>query len=456
MAMKSQTFNSESNYIFYKKVLTLIIPMALQNLINVGVTAADVIMLGRLGETAISGASLAGQVQFVMTLLYFGLTSGACVLASQYWGKGDIRTIERILGISLKISVLIGLIFTIITLSIPEYVMRIFSSEQAVIDQGVDYLRIAAFSYIFIAITITYLNIIRSIERVIISTVVYLISLFFNVILNSILIFGMFGFPAMGIKGAALATLMARILEFIIVMVYAKKFNHVLNLKIKDLFHQEKWLFKDFMTYSLPVVTNELLWGVGTSTYAAIIGHLGQSAVAANSVAQVTRQFATVVSFGIANAAAILVGKAIGEMNEELAKLYAGKLLKMSAVIGFAAAMIVLCISPAARTYLSLGETANTYLKYMMYVMSYFTFAQSINSTAIVGIFRGGGDIKIGLYLDAVSMWCFSILFGFIAAFVIKLPVIWVYVILMSDEIIKLPFSIWRFKSYKWIKNVTR
>jgi len=454
--MKSLEFNRESNSVFYKKVLKLVLPMALQNLINVGVTAADVIMLGRLGETAISGASLAGQVQFVMTLMYFGLTSGACVLASQYWGKSDTRTIEKILGISLKISLAIGFLFTIITLSIPQYVMRIFSSEPDVIEQGVHYLRIAGFSYIFIAITITYLNIIRSIERVIISTVVYLISLVFNVIFNSILIFGMFGFPAMGIKGAALATLMARILEFIIVMIYAKKFNNVVSLKFKDMFHQEKWLIKDFMTYSLPVLTNELLWGVGTSTYAAIIGHLGQSAVAANSIAQVTRQFATVVSFGIANAAAILVGKAIGEKREELAKLYAGKLLKLSIIIGIIAAIIVLCISPAARTYLNLGETANDYLKYMMYVMSYFTFAQSINGTAIVGIFRGGGDTKIGLYLDAISMWCVSILFGFIAAFIIKLPVVWVYAILMSDEIIKLPFSIWRYKTYKWIKNVTR
>lgn len=454
--MESLEFNRESNFIFYKKVLTLVLPMALQNLINVGVTAADVIMLGRLGETAISGASLAGQVQFVMTLIYFGLTSGACVLASQYWGKGDTRTIEKILGISLKISLAIGLIFTIIALSIPQYVMRIFSSEQAVIEQGVYYLRIVGFSYIFIAITITYLNIIRSIERVIVSTVVYLISLVVNVALNSILIFGMFGFPAMGIKGAALATLIARILEFIIVMIYAKKFNHVLSLKVKDFFHQEKWLMKDFMTYSLPVVTNELLWGLGTSTYAAIIGHLGQSAVAANSVAQVTRQFATVAAFGVANAAAILVGKAIGEKKEELARLYAGKLLKLSIIIGFIAAIIVLCISPFARTYLNLGETANGYLKYMMYVISYFTFAQSINSTAIVGIFRGGGDTKIGLYLDVISMWCFSILFGFIAAFVFKLPVVWVYVILMSDEVIKLPFSIWRFKTYKWIKNITR
>lgn len=430
--------------------------MALQNLVNVGVTAADVIMLGSLGETALSGASLAGQVQFVMTLMFFGLTSGACVLASQYWGKGDIRNIEKIMGITLRLSLAIGLVFTVITLSIPQYVMRIFSSEAAVIEQGVQYLRIAAFSYIFIAITMTYLNVIRSIERVIVSTVVYLISLVFNVIFNSILIFGLFGFPAMGIRGAALATLMARILEFIIVMIYAKRFNHVVRLNFKDLFCREKWLVKDFMVYSLPVLANEMLWGLGTSTSAAIIGHLGQSAVAANSIAQVTRQFATVVSFGVASAAAIIVGKAIGEKKEELAKLYAGKLLKMCVLIGLISAAVVLGISPIARTYLSLGETANDYLKQMMYVMSYFVFLQSINSTAIVGIFRGGGDTRSGLYLDALSMWCGSILFGFIAAFALKLPVIWVYVILMSDEVIKLPFSIWRFRTYKWIKNVTR
>lgn len=441
---------------FYKLVFSLVLPMALQNLINVGVNAADVIMLGKVGETSISAASLAGQVQFIMTLILFGITSGAAVLTAQYWGKRDIRTIEKLLAIAMRFALIVSILFTIVVLLFPIPVMRIFSNEMDVIEQGVEYLRIIAFSYIFVSITIIYLNIMRSVERVIISTMVYLISLIVNIILNAILIFGMFGLEPMGLRGAALATLVARIVEFIIVFFYAKFKNRVVRFHLKDLFLKDGLLMKDFLIYSIPVMMNELIWGTGTSVNAAIIGRLGKSVVAANSVTQVTRQLSMIIAFGVANATAIIIGKAIGENKEALAKLYAKRLVRLTIILGVLSSFVILIVGQIAGQNLTLSEEAKSHLTFMMFVMSYFALGQAYNTTMVVGVFRAGGDTRFGLIIDVATLWGCSILFGALAAFVWKLPVPIVYMILMSDEVIKLPLTTIRYKTMKWLKNVTR
>lgn len=284
---------------FYKTVLALVVPMALQNLINVGVTAADVIMLGAVGEKALSGASLAGQIQYIMTLFLFGLTSGATVLTAQYWGKGDRDAIEKILGMAVKAAVCVTALFTVSALAVPELLMQVFTNDPVVVSEGVKYLRIVAFTYIMMGVTQAYLYIMRSVERVVVATVVYLLSLICNIIMNAIFIFGLLGLPKMGVAGAALGTLCARILEVVLVAIYARLFNREIRLRFKYVLHTDKILFSDFMRYALPVVVNEVLWGLGTAANTAILGHMGSAAVAANSVAQVARQLATVVSFGV-------------------------------------------------------------------------------------------------------------------------------------------------------------
>jgi putative MATE family efflux protein len=441
---------------FYKLVFSLVLPMALQNLINVVVTSTDVIMLGKVSETALSASSLAGQVQFIMSLIFFGLSSGAAILTAQYWGKRDIRTIEKIMGITMNFALIAAVLFTIVVLLFPISIMRIFSAEADVIEQGMEYLRIIAFTYILISITMIYLNIMRSVERVVISTIVYLVSLIINVIFNAIFIFGMFGLEPMGIRGAALATLIARIVELLIVWFYATFKNNVICFHIKDLFIFDKPLLKDFFTFSIPVMLNELIWGTGTSVNAAIIGHLGKSVVAANSITQVTKQLAMVFAFGVANAAAIVIGKAIGENRKDYAKVYAKRFIHISILLGIAGAAVILLVSGIAQKYLSLSDQAQSYLRIMMFVMSYFVIGQAYNTTVVVGIFRAGGDTHFGLFLDISTLWGCSILLGAIAAFILKLPVPVVYVILMSDEIIKIPLTTWRYHSMKWLRNVTR
>ena len=279
-------------------------------------------------------------------------------------------------------------------------------------------MRIVALSYVLMAATQVYLYIMRSIEQVVIATVVYSASLICNVLVNALLIFGLFGLPKMGIMGAAIGTLTARIVELIIL--------------------------------------NEMMWGLGSTANTAVIGHLGSAAVAANSVAQVARQLATVVAFGVSNATAIYLGKTIGAKEFHLAKEYGKRFLWLSIITGAVGGGIILIAAPIANHVMTLSQEAQGYLYFMFFVMSYFTLCQAINTTLVVGVFRAGGDTRFGLILDVSTMWGCSILLGMIAAFVFYAPVQVVYILLMSDEVIKVPITVMRYRSYKWIQNVTR
>lgn len=441
---------------FYRTVAALVLPIAVQNLINVGVTSADVIMLGKVGETVLSGASLAGQIYFIMTLIFFGLTSGAAVLTAQYWGKGDTRTIEKVLGITLRIGIFTAILFTVAAQVAPRFLMTLFTSQEEVILEGIQYLRIISWSYVLSGITMVYFNIMRSVERVVIATVTFGVSLLINVILNAIFIFGLLGCPVMGIRGAALGTLIARVFEICVVIIYATKYNDTVKVRLGDLVAKNPVLLKDFTQYAMPVMLNELAWGAGMAAVTAIVGHLGSPAVAAHSVVQVCRQLSMVVSMGVAAATAIICGKAIGERREELAEKYAGWLTQLTVGLGIAGGCVILLMLPVVKVVMNLSDTAQSYLTVMMVIMSLFAVCQALNCTWIVGVFRSGGDTKYGLYLDCCSLWGGSIILGFIGAFVLHIPMPWIYIVLCCDEFLKLPFSFQRYRSKKWLKNVTR
>ncbi|MDL2254476.1 MATE family efflux transporter [Ruminococcaceae bacterium OttesenSCG-928-I18] len=440
---------------FYRQVAALVVPIALQNLINVGVQSADVIMLGRVGEIVLSGASLAGQVQFVLMLLFFGLASGGSVLTAQYWGKGDRRTIEKVLAITLKISMAASFVFFFAAFFFPEVLMRIFTPEAEVIAAGVVYLRIIAPSYLFMGFTNIYLNIMRSVERVVVATAVYFISFVTNVVLNALLIFGLLGFPAMGIAGAALGSTLARALELVIVIVYAAR-NPDIRLRPKDYTRRHRALFKDFFKYSMPTTVNELLWGMAMSANAVIIGHMGAAAVAANSVTNVTRQLATVVCFGLASATAILLGKTIGAGETAKADVFAKLLVRITMIAGVAGGGLILVIRPLVLHIMNLSAAAQDYLSFMLYFLCIYVVASAFNTVIIVGVLRAGGDTRFGLYVDMTTMWGGSILLGALAAFVFGFPVKAVLLILYCDEFLKLIPCFLRYRGKKWLRNVTR
>lgn len=441
---------------FYRRIAGLVIPMALQNLMNVAVQSADVVMLGRVGEKALSAASLGGQVNFILSLFLFGLTSGGSVLCAQYWGKRDMKSIETIMGICLRFSMLIGLVVTAVTMAIPGRIMMLLTSDAEVQRLGVDYLRAVCVSYVLMTFTGVYLNIMRSMERVVVSTVVYGASLVINIIVNAFLIFGIGPFPELGVVGAAIGTLIARLSECLIVLLHSKWKNNLVRLHIGMLFVKNKLLMQDFFKISGPVVLNEVLWGVGMSTTAAILGQLGSAAASANAIVQVVRQLSTVVTFGIANAAAITVGKAIGEGRKEQAREYGSRFVKIIAVSGVIGSLVVLVVRPIVMAVMELTPTARGYLSLMMLLMAAYVWFQAINTLLIVGIFRGGGDTSFGLYIEIIGLWCGSVLLGALAAFLFKLPVPVVFVFILIDEYIKFPLTVHRYRTYRWLKDVTR
>lgn len=441
--------------IFYRSLFQLVFPIAVQNLISTAVSSADVIMVGYVGQTALSSVSLANQIQFILSLVYTGIASGATILASQYWGKQDTKAIEKIMGIALRFSIGISAVFFVIACFFPKYAMMVFTDDPELIAGGVSYLKILGIAYLFMSISQVYLCIMRSIERVVFSMMAFGSALILNILLNAVLIFGLFGFPKMGIAGAATATVIARGIELAICMIDAARFRTV-RFRISAIFEKNKVLFQDYLKYAMPAFGNEIVWGVAFSMYSVIMGHLGSDMVAANSVVVVARNLGTVLCFGIANGGAIYLGKRIGDGQMEEAKRDASRLCRVTFVSGLLGGILIFLMRPVMIGMVELTPQAGEYLTTMLAINVYYVLGQAMNSTVICGVFRSGGDSRFGFICDLIDMWVFAVPVGFFCAFVLKLPPMWVYFIICLDEFVKIPFVYRHYKSYRWLKNITR
>lgn len=440
---------------FYSQIFKLVLPIVLQNLLTAAVSSADVLMLNYVGQSAISAVSLASQYASILFSVYYGLGTGATMLCAQYYGKGDLRAIEVVEGIALRFSLLISSFSAAFALLVPELMMKLFTDDAALITLGAGYLRIISISYLCWGIIEIYLSILRSIGRVVISTVLNTMTFSLNIFLNAVFIFGLFGAPKLGVTGVAIATSASRILELfgcIIVSFFSKD----IKLKLSFMFIKNRLLFKDFVHLSLPALGNDIVWGVAFSMYSVIIGHLGSDAVAANSFVAVVRNLGTILCFGVASAGGILLGKIIGENRLDAAESGAKKLMKLTVISGALGGLLILIITPFVLSYASLSDTAMHYLKYMLLINSYYVMGAAVNTTLIAGVFRAGGDSRFGFICDTIDMWCYAVPLGFIAAFVLKLPVMWVYFLLCTDEFVKWPWVIKHYKSGKWLHNITR
>lgn len=440
---------------FYKDMYRLALPIVVQNLITTAVGSADVIMLGLVSQTALSSASLASQIMFILNLVYAGISSGIVMLAAQYWGKKDTLSVERIMGIGMRLSIIISFTFFVFACFFPQFMMRIFTNDVELIHAGMPYLRIVSFSYLFMSISQVYLCTMRTIERVVFATVTNASALGLNIILNAVFIFGLFGAPKLGVIGVALATTIARGIEFSICMIDSLQFKTI-RFRPITIFEHHKVLFHDFMHYSLPAFGNEVSWGVAFSMYSVIMGHLGSDIVAANAVVVVARNLGTVFCCGIASAGAILLGKSIGAGQMELAKEDASRFCKAtfwSAIVG---GIVIFLTKPLFLNMADLTAAARGFLNIMLYINMYYIMGQAMNTTVICGIFRSGGDSRWGFVCDFIDMWIFAVPLGFISAFVFKLPPMWVYFLICLDEFVKMPFVYKHYKSYKWLKNITR
>ena len=443
---------------FYKSLGKIAFPLAIQNLISVGVAMTDTVMLGRLGETAISASSLANQLFFIFTFALFGLSGGTIVLCAQYWGKADTMTISKIMGITLRFSISVGIIFTFIGLVFPTQFMTLYTKDPDVIWAGVSYLHYVAPSYLLSAVTVIYLAVMRSMENVKISLCTSCTSFIVNVILNSIFIFGLFGAPTMGVAGAALATLIARGVEFTVAAVYSIWINRTFHFHFHHLFSWDRELFRDYFKYSGPVILSETLWGAGISVQAAILGNLGKYSTAASNIVSVVQRLTTVLIFGICDSATVLLGKKIGSGDEEGAKTEANTFQFLSGGLGFISAVLVFVIGNAAVSAGVFTMTAITegYVRIMLYGAAGFVFCQSISAMNIVGIMRSGGDTRAAMLIDVGTLWLVSLPVGFTVGYVLHLAPPFVYLLMSCDEMLKVIICLWRYRKDKWLHNVTR
>ena len=432
--------------IFYRKLWGLVFPIAIQNLMTALVSASDAFMLGFVSQTSLSAVSLATQIQFVHNLFMLALTIGATTLAAQYWGKGDTDSVEEILAIVLKISMAVSVVFFIAAMFFSGFLMRIFTNDIRLIQAGIPYLRI---------VSVSYLCIMKNSGRTAKSTIYGSVAVVINIGFNVIFIFGLAGFPAMGIAGAALATTVSRALELLLT-IYENMHRSLVCVRLKYIRNSSKKLKKDFWHYTTPVLGNELVWGCGFTMFSVIMGHLGSDAVAANSVANILKNIIACVCNGIGIGAGIIVGNELGKGEMERATEYGNRLFKLAVFAGAVSGLILLAVSPVLRIFTgSLSAQAHSYLKNMMYICTYYMIGKSVNATVIAGVFCAGGDTKFGLKCDAVTMWVILIPIGMITAFVLKLPIMVVYFIISMDEIIKLPAVYRHYKKYNWVRNLT-
>lgn len=440
---------------FSSQITKLVIPIVLQNLLSASVNSADVIMLNFVGQSSISAVSLAAQYTSILFMVFFGLGTGASILTAQYFGKNDFKAIAAIQGIALRFSISFSILFGVAALTIPDLMMLLFTKDPELIEIGASYLRILSISFFCCGIVEIYLSVLRSVSRVVVSTALNTFAFTSNILLNAVFIFGLFGAPKLGAVGVAIATSLSRLMELILCFIVSAASRNV-KLDFKAIFIRNKLLFKDFIRLSLPALGNDIVWGVGFSMYSVIIGHMSSDAVAANSFVVVVRNFGTILCFGFSSAGGILLGQLIGENKLEQAALYAKKLLKLTVITGAGGGLIVLGAIPVLMNFASLNETGMHYLKYMLLINTYYVMGAAVNTTLIVGAFRAGGDSRFGFICDLIDMWVYAVPLGFFAAFVLKLPVLWVYFLLCTDEFVKWPWVIRHYRSGKWLKNITR
>ena len=435
-----------------KEIVRLALPIALQQFMTALVGACDAIMLGKLSQDAMSAVSLATQVTFVFNLFMFAFMAGENMFVAQYYGKGDYTGISQVFSLVTKICGCIAVVFLAGTLFFPEQLMRILTNEETLIVLGSEYLRVIGISYVFSGIAQTFLAIMKNCGAVNMSTLINGVMVILNIALNAVFIFGLSGFPKMGIKGAALATVLATVVQFLWSVGYVLCRIRAVKFSLRSC---EKKLFGSFWQKAVPLLINNLAWGIGFSMYSVIMGHLGTDAVAANGIANISKNLVVCFCLGLGNAGSIIVGNRLGADRLQEAKEVGETLTKTAIIAGIVSGLVLIALSPFITKMVDLTPTARGYLQKMLLISSYYIAGKSVNCMTIGGIFAAGGDSKFGMLCDSVTLWCIIVPLGCICAFILKLPVMVVYFVLNLDEIIKLPVVYKHYKKYKWIKNLT-
>ncbi len=440
----------------YRQLWKLTIPVALQNLLSTAVSSADVVMLNYVGQAHISSVSLAVQYANVLFSILYGIGTGVSMLCAQYYGKKDFRAIRLVEGIALRFSLLCAALFASGAMFFPRLMMRVFTPDPALIDIGAQYLRNISAAYLCWGVIEVYLSALRSVGRVAVATALNAFAFTLNILLNAVFIFGLFGAPKLGAAGVALATSISRALELTLCMLASARSRDV-KLSFSAMFERNRLLLKDFVRMAFPAVLNDAVWGLAFSMYSVVIGQfLGSDVVAANSFASLARSFGLILAFSIANAGGILVGQIIGENRLEDADQAAKKVVRLTVLFGAAGGLIILASMPFLLRFADLSSVGKGYLRTMLFINSYYVMGAAVNTTLIAGIFRAGGDSRWGFICDTIDMWCYAVPLAFFSAAVLRLPAMWVYFLMCTDEFVKWPWVISHYRSKKWLCNITR
>ena len=446
--------NHEKNKDFYRHLFIIALPIVIQNLITSSLNMLDTMMIGKVGELELASVGIANQYYFLYSLLANSIPIGSGVLIAQLWGKKDTVNIKRTLSRSLFYNVILTTLFIILGLLLPGKIMSIFVKDTSVINIGINYLKIVVISYLFTSITFTFSSGLRSIGNTKLPMWGSFIGLIVNGVLNAILIFGLLGAPKMGIKGAALATLIAWLVEFTIVVgaVYLKV--EVLKLSFKDMLELPKSLSETLNKVTLPIFLNESCWAFGNITYTAIYASIGTSAAASIQICSTIMNLFMIVAFGLSNAGVVIIGNEIGANREDEAISASKKISSLSIKISIVLAIVLALLAKPIVSFFNVSTEVKMAAEYILYIYALVMVFKVYNAVMIVGILRGGGDTTYGSILQGLTLWLIGIPLAAFATFVLKLPVYFVVMFATVEEIIKLLLMMRRFKSFKWIKNM--
>jgi putative MATE family efflux protein len=444
-----------NNKKIYNTMLAIAIPVIIQHLISIGLNLVDTIMIGRLGEPELAAVGIANRFFMIFGLFCFGFYSGCSIFISQYWGVKDIKSIRKVFGIELISGLAVAVLFSFLALVFPGTIMRIFINDPTVINYGIQYLRIIGFAYIFIAISFALSFNSRSIHRVKMTVVINIIAISINTFLNYILIYGKFGFPQMGVKGAAVATVIARFLEFVLLVYFIyKDRSHPLAGSFKELFDWDRpFVFKVYKT-AFPVFINEATWVIGTSVYYIAYGMIGTDAVASVQVSMTINDFFQSFFFGIGSACAVMIGNELGRDKKDLAYSYAVKFIKLTVIASIVTGLLLFWVRNSIIGFYDFKESTNYMLEMSLIVFSLFMLPKMLTYMIIVGILRSGGDTKYCMYLEFFFIWVMGIPLAFIGVLVMKWPIHLVLAAVFTEEILKGYVVLMRIRSKKWLNNL--
>lgn len=441
---------------YYTQLFHYALPIAMQALVMSSLGMVSVMMVGQLGETSVAAVALANQIYFLLNLVLFGLTTGSAMFTAQLWGKRDLPNIHKVLGLCLTLGLLVGLVFLGIAELVPDWALGIYSRDPAVVALGAPYLRVFGWSFIFTALTTSYSAILRSVGNVRLPLYVSFAALSLNTLLSYALIFGELGLPGLGIQGAAWATLIARVLEALALVWLSYRLKTAAAARLNELFRWDVTYIVRVLRPVLPVAINELLWSLGISAYSVVYARIGTNSIAAMNIAGTINDVSIVIFVGIANACAIMVGHAIGAGDEAEAQRIAGRSVALGVVGSLVMGGLILLVSPYVLVLYKVAPLVIVYTRKILVIVSGLLWLRASNMILFLGVLRAGGDTRYALVLDGFIIWIVGVPLAFAGGFIFHLPVYWVYLLVMSEELTKWILGIARYFSRKWIHNLAQ